>query len=159
MLKLSFDARAELPVWVDPEWTTTESMAVPRARFAAFGAESPAGVMVAGGVDDQGTPLASTETFDAWTHTWSVLEPLRGARVDPIVFGDFGAFVYVLGGASVVERRAWDGGSWEAAGLTQNLVGCLASGRRLRAFKYSSAPPVRPTRPCESSIRPKMVFG
>ncbi|MEZ4372897.1 MAG: hypothetical protein R3B07_18880 [Polyangiaceae bacterium] len=125
VLKLSFDARAEFPVWVDPEWTTTESMAVPRARFAAFGAESPAGVMVAGGVDDQGTPLASTETFDAWTHTWSVLEPLRGARVDPIVFGDFGAFVYVLGGASVVERRAWDGGSWEAAGLTQNLVGCL----------------------------------
>lgn len=126
VLRLGFDAQARFPVWVDPEWTTTESMAVPRARFISFRTQTPVGLSVAGGVDDQGNPLGSTESFDVETRSWSVLEPLRGARVDPLVREDY-AFRYLLGGASVVERQPYVGGSWEAVSLTRNLLGCIAS--------------------------------
>ncbi|MEZ4228754.1 MAG: hypothetical protein R3B89_06300 [Polyangiaceae bacterium] len=117
-VELSFDAAAEFPVWVDPEWHTTSELAVARTQMARQVGAGPA--LAIGGLDAAGQPLASVERFDEATLTWA----MTGALASPRVGGDLlldSASVWMLVGGGTAQTERYDAvsGTWSAGPASQ----------------------------------------
>lgn len=63
-LVVRWDGDVAYPIVVDPAWTTTASMAHARRRHTATLLADEAGVLIAGGVDSAGDPVAALELYD-----------------------------------------------------------------------------------------------
>src|SRR5690606_7844927 len=68
-VELSFDSQARFPVWVDPGWTTTGALAIPRSGMARLDGSDQ--ILAIGGLDEQGQALDSVEIFDRQSYTWA----------------------------------------------------------------------------------------
>lgn len=139
--RLSFSADAAFPVWVDPQWTLTDQLAVARSGFSWRYSDAQQ-IKVLGGLDGAGLPLDSIEAFDQSTQTWSLAGSLLSPRGEHQAL-DVGQWVYLIGGAPNVERGKPTQGIWEDRGAPQNTQGCAATlkiiGATLPVYVGSSA--------------------
>ncbi|HXJ19703.1 MAG TPA: kelch repeat-containing protein [Polyangia bacterium] len=73
------DEQVAYPAILDPRWTTTGSMTIPRQGHTAT-LLSTGKVLVVGGTSNGSTALASAELYDRTTGTWAATGSLTGAR-------------------------------------------------------------------------------
>jgi hypothetical protein len=126
------------PAAVDPTWSSTASMSVPRAWHKAIKLDgSPDRVLVAGGLTSTGYVVnASAEIYNASNGSWSATGSMAQARYShgAVKFGD--GTVYVAGGlagwvTASVESYSPSTGTWTTraplpvavSGLSMDLVG------------------------------------
>ncbi|MGE0324013.1 MAG: hypothetical protein AB7S68_16995, partial [Polyangiaceae bacterium] len=122
VVRLSFAAAAQFPVWVDPQWVLTDELAFARSRFS-WRYPGYREIKVFGGLDAAGMPLDSIEAFDQQTQTWSLAGSLPTARGAHQAL-EVGEWLYLFGGAANVERGKPTEAIWEDRGTPQNTQGC-----------------------------------
>lgn len=103
------DATAAYPLVVDPLWTTTATMKVPRrnAALVPFGAGK---ALAIGGNDPGGTALSSVELYTASTNTWALQASMKTARISPFAAPVAAGAKVVVASASASEL--FDGSTW-----------------------------------------------
>jgi hypothetical protein len=86
-------------------WTNTNDMLQARAlHTATWLLLAPDQILVTGGINDDGMPLASTEAFDVVAHTWSPRAPMAHARVQHTA-----TYLTDVSGDKVVVVGGWGG--------------------------------------------------
>lgn len=80
------------------EWRSIAAMACERSSHAAARSNDGCRVVVLGGRDDQGVPLASVECYDPREGKWTSLPPLCTPRFG-LAAASLGGRVYAIGGA------------------------------------------------------------
>ena len=125
------------PLVVDPGWSSTASMASPRAQHASLLLPG-GGVLVAGGVNRSGF-VTSAERFDPETGTWaSAGNPgIQGNVTSGVLLPTGRAFVMTDGGTSARIHEAatntWSATGAMSASRSLSTVTLLSSGRVLVA--------------------------
>jgi hypothetical protein len=104
------------PAILDPSWSTTASMAVPRAFHVA--AVLTSRVLVAGGWDGS-TPHASAELYDWTTRTWASTGGMATARM--------GATATRLDDGRVLVAAGWNGADLDTAEVYNPATGTFSS--------------------------------
>ncbi len=122
-VRLEFDTAAAYPVWMDPEWSTTGALAVPRTRMAR--SHIPGALLAVGGLDAAGQPLATVERFDPASLTWAMTGALESPRVDGELLEDAaGNWLLLGGGTASTERYSSADGSWMPGPESQRANSC-----------------------------------
>ncbi len=85
------------PAVLDPSWTSTGSMISARA-FAGSATLSDGRVLMVGGTNASGTPLASAELYNPTTRTWSATGSMSAARTNLVALRMNNSRVLVVGG-------------------------------------------------------------
>jgi hypothetical protein len=75
VLTLNLPAELEGPLWIDPLWSTTNDLTVPRfgLKLALVGTGPATRVLAVGGVDSFDAPSSAVELFDPTTNSWTLL--------------------------------------------------------------------------------------
>ncbi len=166
-VRLRWSLSPELyPAWLDPFWTDTRSMTLPRALHTATLLEDGR-VLVVGGNSDVEPELASAELFDPATETFAATGSLsqprrahRAVRLDDdrvlVVAGDRG--VGVVTSIATLERYDASSGLFTSLGDASVIRGNpsvtkLADGRVLIAggWSYGSSQAFRHAEICSGS--------
>ncbi len=147
-------SRMQLPVVIDPAWTTAATMSTPRVHHSASAIDGGARVLVAGGsAQHPPVAMASAEIYDVTTRTFAQTSAMSVARAFHTSTLLNSGRVLVTGGSpgypgtgdmASAERYDPMTGVWQPTGLmnlgrTGHRAVLLASGRVL-AFGYYHNP-------------------
>lgn len=108
--------RVSYPAILDPSWSATANMTVPRAFHVA--AVLASRVLIAGGWDGS-TPHASAELYDWTTRTWATTGGMATARM--------GATATRLNDGRVLVAAGWNGADLATAEVYDPLAGTFSS--------------------------------
>jgi hypothetical protein len=120
-------------------WSATGSLGTAR-RDAASAALSNGRALVSGGAGSGGTALASAETFDPATGTWSPVTSMTTARVGHALVTLDGGRVLAVGGTASASAEVYDPATdrWTATPAPAQVAGASSpNGPLVRAVKLA----------------------